>query len=97
MSVLPKCCNGNDEMLFALNDDADPAKAEALKAWGRAYWQAVHAFNPGGAYVNFLHDDEVAGRLRASYGANWDRLVAVKRTYDPHNLFRVNHNIDPVG
>ncbi|WP_439577334.1 FAD-binding oxidoreductase [Elioraea sp.] len=75
--------------------DADPSKAEALKAWGRAYWQAVHAFNPGGAYVNFLHDDEAAGRLRASYGASWDRLVAVKRMYDPQNLLRVNHNIDP--
>lgn len=77
--------------------DAAPAKAGALKARGRAYWQAVHAFNPGGAYVNFLHDDEVAGRLRASSGANWDGLVAVKRKYDPNNLFRVNHNIDPAG
>jgi FAD/FMN-containing dehydrogenase len=77
--------------------DRDPAKAGALKSWGRAYWNAVHPFNLGGAYVNFMDNDEAKDRVRASYGANWDRLVAVKRTYDPKNLFRVNHNIDPAG
>lgn len=77
--------------------DPDPAKAKALTAWGRAYWEAVHPYNPGGAYPNFMSDDEGRARVRASYGANWERLVAVKRTYDPQNLFRVNHNIDPAG
>ena len=76
---------------------ADPAKAAALKSWGRAYWEAVHPYNPGGAYPNFMSDDEGKARVRASYGANWERLVAVKRKYDPRNLFRVNHNIDPSG
>ena len=75
--------------------DPDPAKADALKAWGRAYWQAVHPHNLGGGYVNFMSDDEGAERVRASYGANYDRLVALKRKYDPHNLFRINQNIDP--
>jgi FAD/FMN-containing dehydrogenase len=77
--------------------DPDPAKADALKAWGRAYWKAVHPHNPGGGYVNFMSDDEGQDRIKASYGENYDRLVAVKRKYDPGNLFRVNQNINPAG
>jgi hypothetical protein len=77
--------------------DADPAKAAALKAWGRAYWNAVHPFNLAGAYVNFLMDDEVEGRVQATYGQNYARLAAVKAQYDPNNLFRVNQNIPPVA
>jgi len=50
-----------------------------------------------GAYVNFL-GDEGAGRVRAAYpGPTWDRLVEVKRRYDPANLFRRNQNITPDG
>ena len=63
--------------------------------WGRAYWNAVHPFNLGGAYVNFMMDDEADGRLQASYGDNFARLAAVKAKYDPANLFRVNQNIEP--
>ncbi|HWX50369.1 MAG TPA: FAD-binding oxidoreductase [Roseomonas sp.] len=77
--------------------DPDPAKAEALKAWGRGYWQAVHPHNPGGGYVNFMYDDEAAGRIQAAYGDNYARLVAVKRAYDPGNFFRVNQNISPAA
>jgi hypothetical protein len=75
--------------------DADPGKAEALKAWGRSYWQAIHPFNLGGAYINFMMDDEADGRLQASYGENYQRLAEVKGKYDPGNLFRVNQNIAP--
>jgi len=75
--------------------DPDPAKAAALKSWGRAYWQGIHPHNMGGGYVNFISDDGGDARVKASYGANYDRLVAVKRKYDPENLFRVNHNINP--
>jgi FAD/FMN-containing dehydrogenase len=77
--------------------DPDPAKAQALKTWGRDYWQAIHPFNQPGAYVNFLMDDEVDGRVRATYGDNYPRLVATKEKYDPDNLFRVNQNIPPVA
>ena len=50
-----------------------------------------------GAYVNFLGDDGPA-RIRQAYpGPTWDRLVAVKRRWDPDNLFRYNHNIPPGG
>jgi FAD/FMN-containing dehydrogenase len=50
-----------------------------------------------GAYVNFLAD-EAEERVRAAYpGSTWDRLRAIKRQYDPTNLFRINHNIPPAG
>jgi FAD/FMN-containing dehydrogenase len=75
----------------------EPAKAEALKAWGREYWKAVHPFNLEGAYVNFMFDDEVQGRVQASYGDNYARLAATKAKYDPNNLFRVNQNIAPAA
>jgi FAD/FMN-containing dehydrogenase len=75
--------------------DPDPGKAAALKNWAKTYWDGVHPYNLGGGYVNFMSDDEGEGRVKASYGANFDRLVAVKRKYDPANLFRVNQNISP--
>jgi hypothetical protein len=75
--------------------DADPRNADALRNWGRTYWKRVHAFNPGGAYVNFMMDDEASGRLQATYGDNYERLATVKARYDPANLFRVNQNIEP--
>ena len=77
--------------------DPDPTKAEALKAWGRAYWKAVHPFNLEGAYVNFMMDDEAEGRVQATYGDNYARLAAIKAQYDPKNLFRVNQNIRPAA
>jgi FAD/FMN-containing dehydrogenase len=77
--------------------DPDPAKAVALMTWGRNYWKAVHPYNLGGAYINFMMDDEVQGRVQASYGENYERLVSVKAKYDPNNLFRVNQNIPPAA
>ncbi len=75
--------------------DPDPAMAQSLRRWGRAYWEAVHPYNMGGAYVNFMMDDEDEGRVQATYRENYERLVTVKNRYDPGNLFRVNHNIRP--
>ena len=77
--------------------DPDPAKADALKAWGRRYWEAVHPHNLGGGYVNFMMDDENDGRVEATYGANYQRLAEVKKKYDPNNFFRVNQNIRPAA
>jgi hypothetical protein len=77
--------------------DPDPSKAPALKKWARDYWEAVHPFNLGGAYTNFMMDDEGEVRLRAAYGDNYERLVTLKKKYDPGNLFRVNQNIRPAG
>jgi hypothetical protein len=77
--------------------DSNPKGADALKTWGREYWRAVHPYNLEGAYVNFMMDDEAAGRVQATYGDNYKRLAAVKAKYDPQNLFRVNQNIQPVA
>ncbi len=74
--------------------DPDPAKAGAIKTWARAYWEAVHPYNLGGAYVNFMMEEGDA-RIRATYGDNYDRLAAIKKKYDPTNFFRVNQNIKP--
>ncbi|WP_166350945.1 FAD-binding oxidoreductase [Phytoactinopolyspora limicola] len=72
--------------------DPDPALAGDLTSWARNYWEAVHPYTVGGAYVNFMMD-EGQDRIRATYGDNHARLVEVKRTYDPTNLFHVNQNI----
>lgn len=72
--------------------DPDPACATELADWARGYWKAVHPYTMGGAYVNFMMD-EGEDRIRATYGENYQRLVEVKRAYDPTNLFRVNQNI----
>ena len=74
--------------------DPDPANAKLIKDWAVGYWEALHPFSMGGAYVNFMME-EGQERVRATYRDNYDRLAAVKRTYDPDNLFHVNQNIVP--
>jgi FAD/FMN-containing dehydrogenase len=74
--------------------DPDPANAELITQWARAYADDLHPTAVGGAYVNFLMD-EGEDRVRASYGANYDRLAQVKATYDPENTFHLNQNIRP--
>jgi FAD/FMN-containing dehydrogenase len=63
--------------------------------WARAAWRDMRRFSTGGTYINFLTEEEGADRIRAAYGANYDRLVAVKTAWDPGNLFRCNQNIPP--
>jgi hypothetical protein len=74
--------------------DADPASAATLREWAVGYWEAVHPYSAGGAYVNFMMD-EGQERVKATYGGNYDRLARAKATYDPENVFRVNQNIEP--
>ena len=76
--------------------DPNPQNAEAVTHWTKAYWEAVHPFDLGGAYPNFMMDDEGDARLKATYGDNYARLVELKSRYDPGNLFRVNQNIRPM-
>jgi FAD/FMN-containing dehydrogenase len=75
--------------------DPDPANNEETIAWTKSYYDALHPYSAGGAYVNFLMGDEGAGRVKATYGDNYERLVAIKDKYDPDNLFQVNQNIKP--
>jgi FAD/FMN-containing dehydrogenase len=74
--------------------DPDPASASALREWTVSYWEALHPYSAGGAYVNFMME-EGKTRVKATYGANYPRLAKVKATYDPDNVFRVNQNIEP--
>jgi FAD/FMN-containing dehydrogenase len=76
--------------------DPDPANAESIRSWCVDYFEALHPHSAGGAYVNMMMD-EGQDRVRASYGANYDRLAQIKAKYDPANLFRVNQNIEPQG
>jgi len=70
-----------------------PSEDDACIAWAREYFDATAPFATGGVYVNFVPDGEAP--IDAAYGPNYDRLVALKRKYDPKNLFRFNQNIAP--
>jgi len=74
--------------------DPDPANREKITSWARGYYDALHPFGAGGAYVNFMME-EGEDRVRNSYRDNYDRLAKVKAKYDPDNFFRVNQNIKP--
>src|SRR5207247_2070219 len=65
--------------------DADPASADALRQWTVDYWEALHPYSAGGAYVNFMME-EGQERVQQTYGQNYDRLRQVKREYDPDNF-----------
>jgi FAD/FMN-containing dehydrogenase len=76
--------------------DPDPANRDLIVNWARKYWEDVHPYSAGGAYVNFMMEEGEA-RVKASYRDNYERLAAVKRMYDPTNFFRVNQNIKPAA
>jgi FAD/FMN-containing dehydrogenase len=77
--------------------DADPAGMVENIAWLQGYHDALRSVSELGGYINFMTDDEGQERIKATYGGNFDRLVEIKTTYDPGNLFRVNQNIRPSG
>ncbi len=95
---------GNEDTAWAYRDakysgvivgvDPDPANAELITEWCKDYWEALHPYSAGGAYLNFIMD-EGNDRVRASFRQNYDKLVQIKKKYDPQNLFRVNQNIKP--
>jgi FAD/FMN-containing dehydrogenase len=74
--------------------DPDAANNDKTIAWAKNYYDALHPYSAGGAYVNFMMD-EGEDRVKATYKGNYERLVAIKNKYDPENLFRVNQNIRP--
>jgi len=76
--------------------DPDPANNEQIISWAKDTWQALHPYSAGGAYVNFLMDEDNE-RVKTTYRHNYDRLAAVKNKYDPTNFFRLNQNIEPTG
>lgn len=74
--------------------DPDPTNKDRITKWAKTYWEALHPYSAGGAYVNFMME-EGQNRVEATYRDNYKRLSQIKRKYDPMNLFRVNQNIPP--
>lgn len=72
----------------------DPADTEANVAWTKDTFAALSEHFAPGRWLNYLGDDQ-DGAIRSAYGPNYDRLVEVKRRYDPDNVFHLNHNIVP--
>lgn len=83
-----------DWALVIVGVDPDPANKDKITQWCKDYFDAVHPYSAGGAYVNFMMD-EGQERVQASFRDNYGRLAAVKKKYDPANFFRVNQNIYP--
>lgn len=75
---------------------SDPAQGDRIVAWARATWKRIEP-SMRGVYVNFTSSEDAQSRIREAYGANYPRLVEIKRKYDPDNLFRLNTNIDPAA
>jgi FAD/FMN-containing dehydrogenase len=96
---------GNDETAWGYRNakwaqviagvDPDPANADAISEWTRAYSDALKPYVVGSGYSNFAMDEP--DRVRGMYGANYDRLGRIKAQYDPDNTFRVNQNIAPAA
>jgi FAD/FMN-containing dehydrogenase len=85
--------SGHTFNIFGATESVDGFDHE--RAWARDYWAAL-APHHSGVYVNFLME-EGEERVREAYGAaRYDRLKALKSTYDPDNFFRLNQNIRPV-
>jgi FAD/FMN-containing dehydrogenase len=72
----------------------DPGQNQANTKWVRDYYDATAPLSEEGGYINFMGADDQE-RIKANYKGNYGRLVEVKRTYDPDNLFHLNQNIKP--
>jgi FAD/FMN-containing dehydrogenase len=84
--------------LLVVSSWTDPAENSEHIAWTRSLAEAMQPFSADGVYVNYLgHEtDEGRDRIQAAYGpAKYTRLLALKKKYDPDNLFRINQNIRP--
>ncbi|MEU8587431.1 FAD-binding oxidoreductase [Streptomyces sp. NPDC048664] len=75
--------------------DPEPANAGLVRRWCVDYWSELHPHSMGGAYVNFLGEEESADRVRGTYRGHYDRLATIKHTYDPDNFFHANQNVPP--
>jgi FAD/FMN-containing dehydrogenase len=80
--------------LFLISQWSDPSQTEAGIAWARDTFEALSPYMADRSYTNYLPADDYE-RVRQAYGPNYERLVELKRRYDPDNLFRLNHNIHP--
>lgn len=92
---------GGRDATFLVTGEAswdDPIKTDDAIAWGREFWGAMERHSTGGLYLNFAGlGEEKEALVKAGYGANYERLAALKAQYDPTNLFRMNLNITPAS
>jgi Berberine and berberine like len=72
----------------------DPSQNEDNIKWVRGYYEATAPLSEEGGYINFMSGDD-QDRIQSNYKGNYQRLVEVKRKYDPGNMFRLNQNIKP--
>ena len=72
----------------------DPKESPSNIQWSHEIWESMKPFSTGGEYVN-NQGEEGEDRVKAAYGDNYDRLVALKNKYDPNNFFRLNANVKP--
>jgi FAD/FMN-containing dehydrogenase len=75
----------------------DPATTDANIAWTRETFAAVQPYAASRRWLNYLVDDDDDDAIRQAYGPNHRRLSEIKRRYDPDNVFRLNHNIQPAA
>jgi FAD/FMN-containing dehydrogenase len=100
------CCVDPTETAFAHREESyvvsvlagwkrdEGDQGEQHVAWVHTVWERLQQFASNGVYCNFL-GEEGTERVRAAYGVNYERLVALKNNYDPTNFFRLNQNIKP--
>ncbi len=86
---------GEGFSLLAITSWAEPRDNEKNIRWTRDFWAAIEPFTSSRVYVNYLGEGEGDERVRTAYGPNYQRLVALKKKYDPDNFFRLNQNIAP--
>jgi FAD/FMN-containing dehydrogenase len=82
--------------LLLISQWTDPADTDCCIAWARSTFEALAPHMADRSYTNYLPADDYH-RVRQAYGVNYQRLVELKRRYDPNNLFHLNQNIDPVA
>jgi FAD/FMN-containing dehydrogenase len=86
----------SDFNLVIVSRWTDAADAERNVQWARSLSDSVRAYTTGRVYVNYIGAGEAPDRVRAAFGPDkFAKLSAIKRKYDPTNLFRLNQNIPP--
>jgi FAD/FMN-containing dehydrogenase len=108
-SLTPKFGYGCDSLmdLKIVTADSKVLRANAREHWQKTgrkkswvwverFYRAMEPFLTGAVYVNDL-ENEGEARVRAAYGAKYDRLSRIKRKFDPYNFFRINQNIPPAA
>lgn len=81
-------------VIVGVSQDAEDF--DDIKSWATSYWKELNPHSSlTGSYVNWMMPDEDKNRVKSAYGSNYEKLLELKRKYDPQNIFSMNHNITP--